>query len=399
MQRNWIGRSEGARVTFRCAELGLDYEVFTTRPDTLFGATFFVIAPEHPDINRLAAGTEHEAEVHRYVNRALGESPQERGAAEKAKTGVPLGRSVTNPVTGEEIPIYVADYVLMEYGTGAVMGVPAHDQRDFEFARAYGLEIRQVIAPADGAEVPQDEAFIAHSDDERLVNSGAFDGMTAVEGKTSIMTWLREQGIGDATVNYRLRDWLISRQRYWGCPIPIVYCEDCGQVPVPEDQLPVVLPDVEDYQPRGRSPLAAAEDWVNTTCPSCGGPGRRETDTMDTFVDSSWYFLRYCDARNDIAAWDPDGTGEMDAGRSVHRRRRTRDPAPALRALLRQSAGRHGPAGHPGAVRGPVHAGDDPRSRRRQDVQVARQRDQPAADRRALRRRRSSLLRAVHRPA
>ncbi|MDQ2894732.1 MAG: leucine--tRNA ligase [Actinomycetota bacterium] len=310
MQRNWIGRSEGAEVSFRCEELGIDYAVFTTRPDTLFGATFFVLAPEHPDIERLAAGTEHEADVHRYVNRALTESHADRGAADKPKTGVPLGRTVTNPVTGEQIPMYVADYVLMEYGTGAVMAVPAHDQRDFDFARAYELPIRQVVAPADGAGVAADGAFVAHSDDEHLINSGDFTGLSTTEGRTAIVAALHGEGIGHASVNFRLRDWLLSRQRYWGCPIPVIYCERCGLVPVPEDQLPVELPEVEDYRPRGRSPLAAAVDWVTTTCPACGGPGRRETDTMDTFVDSSWYFLRYCDAGNDTAPWDPAALAE-----------------------------------------------------------------------------------------
>jgi leucyl-tRNA synthetase len=304
MQRNWIGRSIGAEVTFRNEELGIDYPVFTTRPDTLFGATFFVMAPEHPDVFRLAAGTDYEQQVHEYVNRSLSESAEERGATEKPKTGVPLGRTVTNPVTGEQIPMFVADYVLMEYGTGAIMAVPAHDERDFAFAQAFGLPIRHVIAPADGQEPPDDRAFVAHGETERLINSGEFTGLGAVEGNEAIIAWLERRGIGHASVNYRLRDWLVSRQRYWGCPIPVVYCERDGMVPVPESELPVELPDVEDYQPRGRSPLAAAEDWVNTTCPICGGPALRETDTMDTFVDSSWYFLRYCDARNDEAAWD-----------------------------------------------------------------------------------------------
>jgi len=303
MQRNWIGRSIGAEVAFRCEELGIDYPVFTTRPDTLYGATFFVMAPEHPDVFRLAEGTEHEQEVHHYVNRALTESAEERGAAEKAKTGVPLGRTVTNPVTGEQIPMFVADYVLMEYGTGAIMAVPAHDQRDHDFARGHALPIRQVVAPADG-QAPEDQAFAAHSESEVLVNSDEFTGMNAVAGRDAIVAWLDREGKGHASVNYRLRDWLISRQRYWGCPIPVVHCERCGIVPVPDDELPVRLPEIEDYQPRGRSPLAAAEDWVNTSCPACGGPGRRETDTMDTFVDSSWYFLRYCDAHNDRAPWD-----------------------------------------------------------------------------------------------
>ncbi len=304
MQRNWIGRSEGAEVTFRCQELGIDYAVFTTRPDTLFGATFFVMAPEHPDVFRLVAGTEHEASVHEYVNHVLGQPVEDRGAAEKPKTGAPLGRTVTNPVNGEPIPMFVADYVLMEYGTGAVMGVPAHDQRDYDFARAFDLPIRPVVAPAEGDEMPADQAFTAHTDDERMINSGRFTGMDAVTGREAIVAWLDRQGAGHASVNFRLRDWGLSRQRYWGCPIPVIHCAECGLQPVPDQDLPVVLPEIDDYQPRGRSPLAAAEDWVAVKCPSCGGQARRETDTMDTFVDSSWYFLRYCDARNDQAAWD-----------------------------------------------------------------------------------------------
>jgi leucyl-tRNA synthetase len=297
MQRNWIGRSFGAEVNFRCEELGIDYPVFTTRPDTLFGATFFVMAPEHPDIFRLAEGTEHEPAVHEYVNRSLTESPEERNAAEKPKTGVPLGRTVTNPVTGEQMPMYVADYVLMEYGTGAIMAVPAHDERDFAFAQAFDLPIRRVVGD-EGQELP-------YTGEGPLVNSSPeFDGRPNREAMEAIVAWLDRAGIGHASINYRLRDWLVSRQRYWGCPIPVVYCQRDGIVPVPEDQLPVVLPDVEDYKPRGRSPLATAEDWVNTTCPTCGGPARRETDTMDTFVDSSWYFLRYCDPHNDEAPWD-----------------------------------------------------------------------------------------------
>jgi leucyl-tRNA synthetase len=303
MQRNWIGRSSGAEVTFRCEELGVDYPVFTTRPDTLFGATFFVMAPEHPDVARLAAGTEYEQRVHDYVNTALTESVEVRGSTDKPKTGVPLGRTVTNPVTDEQIPMYVSDYVLMEYGTGAIMAVPAHDQRDYDFAVAFGLPIRQVIAPADG-EAPEGEAFISHTADEVLVNSGPFSGTNAVEGQQAIVDWLDREGKGHASVSYRLRDWLVSRQRYWGCPIPIIYCDSCGMVPVPESELPVQLPDVDDYKPKGRSPLAAAEDWVNVRCPNCKGPARRETDTMDTFVDSSWYYMRYCDAHNDEAPWD-----------------------------------------------------------------------------------------------
>src|SRR5919106_448360 len=302
MQRNWIGRSEGAEVSFRCDELAIDFPVFTTRPDTLFGATFFVLAPEHPAVERLAAGTESERAVHNYVNEATRKSVEER-AEEREKTGVALGRTVTNPVNGEQIPMFVADYVLMEYGTGAIMAVPAHDERDYEFAEAFGLEIRRVVEPADG-EAPEGEAYVGHSENERLINSGPFTGLPAPEAIERVTAWLEQQGTGRHAINYRLRDWLLSRQRYWGCPIPIVYCGECGAVPVPEDQLPVLLPEVEEYAPKGKSPLAAVEDWVNVECPRCGGAARRETDTMDTFVDSSWYFLRYLDPHNDAAAFD-----------------------------------------------------------------------------------------------
>jgi leucyl-tRNA synthetase len=299
MQRNWIGRSEGAEVVFRCDELGIDYPVFTTRPDTLFGATFFVLAPEHPDIERLAAGTGHEEAVRDYVNAALTESSEERSDADKEKTGVFLGRYVTNPVNGERLPMYVADYVLMEYGTGAIMAVPAHDERDFAFATKFKLPIRRVVSDPEGGHLPYPgDGPLTHSHPD-------FDGLHNREALRRIVDWLDHQGKGHASVNYRLRDWLLSRQRYWGCPIPVVHCERCGIVPVPEDDLPVLLPEIEDYAPKGKSPLAAAEDWVRTTCPACGGEARRETDTMDTFVDSSWYFLRYCDPHNDEAPWDP----------------------------------------------------------------------------------------------
>ena len=291
MQRNWIGRSEGAEVVFHCGELGTDYPVFTTRPDTLFGATFFVMAPEHPDVLRL----NDSPEVSDYVARALGASAEERGAEDKEKTGVALGKTVTNPVNGEEIPMFVADYVLMEYGTGAIMAVPAHDERDFEFAERHGLEIRRVI---DGGE------DLPYAGDGQMVDSGPFDGLHNRDGFDRIVEWLASEGKGKASVNFRLRDWLISRQRYWGAPIPIVHCDSCGLVPVPDEDLPVRLPDVEDYAPKGKSPLAAAEDWVRVDCPGCGGKARRETDTMDTFVDSSWYFLRYCDPHNEAAPWD-----------------------------------------------------------------------------------------------
>ncbi|HEU0056707.1 MAG TPA: leucine--tRNA ligase [Gaiella sp.] len=302
MQRNWIGRSEGARVIFTVDGSGEELPVFTTRPDTLFGATFFALAPEHPLISQLTAGTEHEQAVADYVRHTAARSTVERET--KEKDGVFTGRYAVNPVNGEAIPIWVADYVLMEYGTGAIMAVPAHDERDHQFAERYGLEIRQVVAPAGGSASADAGAFVAHTDDEVLVNSGEFTGLTAPEGKRAITAWLDERSVGEATIGYRLRDWLLSRQRYWGCPIPVVHCDACGVVPVPDDQLPVLLPEIDDYLPKGRSPLASAEEWVAVACPSCGGEGRRETDTMDTFVDSSWYFLRYADARNDDAAWD-----------------------------------------------------------------------------------------------
>ena len=281
IQRNWIGRSEGAEILFRIDELDEDVPVFTTRPDTLFGATFFVLAPEHPLVERV-----ENDDVREYAKRTAARRGEAR-AAEEAKTGVFTGLHATNPVNGERLPVYVADYVLMEYGTGAIMGVPAHDERDREFAEAFDLAIREVI-----------------DDVDVLVNSGEFSGLPADEGTRKIVEWLHEQGRGAPAVSYRLRDWSFSRQRYWGCPIPIIHCDDCGLVPVPEQDLPVELPEVQDYRPKGVPPLASNEDWVNVPCPRCGKPARREADTMDTFVDSSWYYLRYVDPRNDQAPFD-----------------------------------------------------------------------------------------------
>jgi leucyl-tRNA synthetase len=296
MQRNWIGRSEGAEVTFRVEELDEDVPVFTTRPDTLFGATFFVVAPEHPLVERFAERSIIGEELRAYARHAAAKKSEERQAGED-KTGVFTGFYAVNPVNDALIPIWVADYVLMDYGTGAIMAVPAHDERDFAFAVKFELPIVQVVAPASGV-VDETTAYVAHSDDEVLVNSGGFSGLSSPEGKKAIVASLEERGLGHPAVNYRLRDWLLSRQRYWGCPIPVVHCEGCGIVPVPDDRLPVLLPEVDDYLPKGRSPLAAAESWVNVACPSCSGPAKRETDTMDTFVDSSWYFLRYTDPHN-----------------------------------------------------------------------------------------------------
>jgi leucyl-tRNA synthetase len=301
MQRNWIGRSEGAEVIFRVDGEDVDIPVFTTRPDTLFGATFFVLAPEHPLVPQLVAGTAHEQEVMDYVRHASARSAVERET--KEKDGVPTGRFVVNPVNDARIPLWVADYVLVEYGTGAIMAVPAHDERDHAFARRYDLPITTVVAPAEG-DAPEEGAYSAHTENEVLVNSAQFSGMSAPEAKRAIVEWLEGRNAARFAVGYRLRDWLLSRQRYWGCPIPIVHCDECGPVPVPENQLPILLPEVEDYMPKGRSPLAAAEEWVNVDCPRCGKPAKRETDTMDTFVDSSWYFMRYTDARNDQAPFD-----------------------------------------------------------------------------------------------
>jgi leucyl-tRNA synthetase len=303
MQRNWIGRSEGAEVIFRIEELDVDLPVFTTRSDTLFGATFFVLAPEHPLIPRLADGTPHEQEVLDYAARAAARPTAERADPEKEKTGVFTGHFVTNPVNDERLPVWVADYVLMEYGTGAIMAVPAHDERDHEFARRYELPIKPVVIPIDG-ELDKERAYLGHSEDEKLIESAQFSGLLAPDANKAIVEWLESRGMGRPAVSYRLRDWLLSRQRYWGCPIPILYCDECGMVPVPVEDLPVLLPEVDEYLPKGRSPLAAAEDWVRTTCPRCGGEARRETDTMDTFVDSSWYFIRYADPHNDQAPFD-----------------------------------------------------------------------------------------------
>lgn len=304
MQRNWIGRSEGAEVVFVIEEGEVEIPVFTTRPDTLFGATFFVLAPEHPLVAEIVGGTPHEQEALDYVRQAAARPVAERADPEREKTGVFTGRFVTNPVNEERLPIWVSDYVLMEYGTGAIMGVPAHDERDYEFATRYELPVRVVVVPVE-EEVEEGSLYVGHSDDERLVDSAQFSGLASAEAKGAIVEWLESRGRGRPAVSYRLRDWLLSRQRYWGCPIPILYCESCGVVPVPDEDLPVLLPDVDEYLPKGRSPLAAAEDWVRTTCPRCGGEARRETDTMDTFVDSSWYFIRYTDPRNDSAPWDP----------------------------------------------------------------------------------------------
>jgi len=300
MQTNWIGRSEGAEIVFGVAPDehqggGDEIRVFTTRPDTLFGATFMVLAPEHPLVDKLTH-PERRAEVDAYRFEARRKSEIDRLSTEREKTGVALGAHAINPVNGESIPIWIADYVLLGYGTGAIMAVPAHDERDFDFAQRFSLPIRVVVAPKDAVPDMMDTAYVAHSADEVLVNSGDFSGLPANEGARQITQRLEKEGKGKSAVTYRLRDWLISRQRAWGTPIPVVYCEaepSCGIVPVPDDQLPVLLPTDFEFRPQGGNALDSHEGFLRTTCPRCGGAARRETDTMDTFVDSSWYWWRY----------------------------------------------------------------------------------------------------------
>ncbi|HEX6506182.1 MAG TPA: leucine--tRNA ligase, partial [Chloroflexota bacterium] len=304
MQRHWIGKSTGAEITFKAQDPHgdeHDITVFTTRPDTVYGATFMVLAPEHPLVETLVA-PDHRARVEQYKQAVTHETEIERLSTEREKTGVPLGAHAVNPATGERIPIWIADYVLVTYGTGAIMGVPAHDERDFEFAKKYSLPIRQVIqGPPDS----HAEDHVYHGEGI-MVNSDDFTGLPSDEGRLKIIELLEKRGIGRGATTYRMRDWLVSRQRYWGAPIPIVYCAECGIVPVPEEQLPVLLPRLEHYEPGddGRSPLSTDPDFVNTTCPTCSGPATRETDTLDTFVDSSWYYLRFTSPHDEDAAFD-----------------------------------------------------------------------------------------------
>ncbi|MGN6090040.1 MAG: leucine--tRNA ligase [Actinomycetales bacterium] len=307
MQRNWIGRSRGADVKFVIEGRDEPVTIYTTRPDTLFGATFFVVAADSDLAAELAAGASAQVQqaFDSYLEQVRATSEIDRLSTDREKTGVFLERYAVNPVNGERLPIYAADYVLADYGHGAIMAVPAHDQRDLDFARAFDLPVRVVV---DTDEADPAETGVATAGDGKLVNSGPLDGLGKTEAIDRIIAILRERGLGDEAVNYRLRDWLISRQRYWGTPIPIVHCASCGEVPVPEDQLPVRLPDVEglDLKPKGTSPLGAASDWVNVECPTCGGPATRDADTMDTFVDSSWYYLRFCSPHRDDVAFDTD---------------------------------------------------------------------------------------------
>ncbi len=305
MQRNWIGKSVGAEIEFEIEGMDEKIVVFTTRPDTLFGATFMSLAPEHPIIDKLIKGTEREKDVLEFVDKMKKIDKKRRGAEDFEKEGVFTGRYCINPVTGEKMPIFVANFVLMEYGTGAVMAVPAHDQRDFEFAKKYNQKIKIVITPKD-RDLREEEMDAAYTGEGVLKNSGEFSGMFNEEAKEKIVEYLAKKGVAKKSVNYRIRDWNISRQRYWGTPIPVIYCEKCGIQLVPEEDLPVVLPlDIKTY-PDGRSPLPDCEEFVSTTCPVCGKKARRETDTMDTFVESSWYFARYTDSKIDTGPFDPE---------------------------------------------------------------------------------------------
>ena len=298
MQRNWIGRSEGTQFAFHVPKIYKSFEVYTTRVDTVFGVSYLVLAPEHPYVKELIQDASNKAELEAFIETLRNQSDIERTSTEAEKVGMFTGSYATHPITGKEVPIWIANYVLADYGTGAVMGVPAHDERDYAFAKKYDLPVNWVIQnnAQDLDFQTLDEAF---TEDGVLVNSGEFSGKTSEEARQALGDYFTEQGTGRKTVNFRLRDWLISRQRYWGCPIPVVYCEKCGEQLVPEDQLPVKLPEDVSFDGGAISPLATSESFLNTTCPCCGGPARREIDTMDTFIDSSWYFLRYTDARND----------------------------------------------------------------------------------------------------
>ena len=303
MQRNWIGRSTGAEVDFAIKDDDRKMKIFTTRCDTLFGVTYMVMAPEHPYVMSLVEGTEYEQPVKDYLDKVQHMSEIERTSTTNEKTGVFIGRYAINPLNGKEVPIFISDYVLMDYGTGAIMAVPAHDQRDFDFAKKFNLEIIPVVDPQN-PEIDLynlKEAFVAEG---TMINSGEFNGLNNRDAIEKVAAYLEEKGIGKKTINYRLRDWLISRQRYWGCPIPMVYCEDCGWVPEKDENLPVLLPTDVEFTGKGESPLTTSKVFAQAVCPKCGKPARREMDTMDTFLDSSWYFLRYCDPKNSEAPFD-----------------------------------------------------------------------------------------------
>ena len=305
MQKNWIGKSIGAEVTFEIEGFDKGLDIFTTRPDTLYGVTYMVLAPEHPYVKELTAGTQYEPAVAAYLDRVQHMTDIERTSTTNEKTGEFIGRYAINPVNGKKVPIYISDYVLMDYGTGAIMAVPAHDQRDFEFAKKFGLDIIPVV-DTDDPEIDVYNLKEAFAAEGNMINSEMFTGMNNKEAIVKIIDYLEEKGIGKKSINYRLRDWLISRQRYWGTPIPMIYCDSCGWVPEKEENLPVLLPTDVEFTGKGESPLTTSKTFAHAVCPKCGKPARREMDTMDTFLDSSWYFLRYCDAKNDKEAFNLD---------------------------------------------------------------------------------------------
>lgn len=305
MQKNWIGKSIGAEVTFEIDGFDKGLDVFTTRPDTLYGVTYMVMAPEHPYLKELVAGSEYEEPVNAYVDKVQHMSDIERTSTTNEKTGQFTGRYAINPLTGKKVPIFISDYVLMDYGTGAIMAVPAHDQRDFDFAKKFDLEIIPVV-DSDDPEVDVYDLKAAFAAEGTMINSEMFNGMNNKEAIEKIIDYLEEKKIGKKSINYKLRDWLISRQRYWGTPIPMIHCDDCGWIPEKEENLPVLLPADVQFTGKGESPLATSKTFVNTTCPVCGKPARRELDTMDTFLDSSWYFLRYCDPKNTEAPFSKE---------------------------------------------------------------------------------------------
>lgn len=305
MQKNWIGKSEGAEARFKIEDFDKELEIFTTRPDTIYGTTFMVLAPEHPFVKELVEGTEYQKAVDEYLDKVQHMTEIERTSTTAEKTGVFIGRYCINPVNGAKVPIYISDYVLMGYGTGAIMGVPAHDQRDFDFAKKFGLEIIPVVDPGN-PEIDVNNLTEAFAAQGKMINSGEFDGMDNEEAIEKVTAKLEKEELGKKTVNYKLRDWLISRQRYWGTPIPMIYCDDCGWVPEDEKNLPVMLPTDVEFTGKGESPLTTSKVFAEVTCPKCGKKARREMDTMDTFLDSSWYFLRFCDANNDREAFSKE---------------------------------------------------------------------------------------------
>ncbi|WDT82166.1 MAG: class I tRNA ligase family protein [Candidatus Manganitrophus sp.] len=347
MQKNWIGKSRGVEIVFPVADRSEKLSIFTTRPDTLYGVTFMSIAAEHPLLPVLISGRPEEAAVRTFIEKVKGQDKTVRTALNQEKEGVFTGAHAIHPITGERIPIWVANFVLMDYGTGIVMAVPAHDQRDFEFARKYHLPIRIVIQNPSGtltepAESTHRLAAAYTEEAGTLVNSGPFSGLPPLEAQSAIARFVEEKGLGKEKIHYRLRDWGVSRQRYWGTPIPMLYCERCGVVPVPESDLPIALPEDVPFTGKGGSPLSESPSFLNTICPKCGKPARRETDTMDTFVDSSWYLcalLRSRQCRGDGRC----AHRLLDAGRSIHRRHRARDSASALLAVLDQGDARPRP--------------------------------------------------------